>query len=44
MRTRAVAKRALSFPFVAVRQLMVDHAAPASMFSAAIDNTSGTCR
>src|SRR6478736_3102743 len=38
------AKRALSFPFVPVRQLMFCHVASASMSSAAIDRMSGTCR
>ncbi len=41
---RALAKRALSFPFVPVRQLMVCHLASASMTSAGNDGTSGTCR
>ena len=44
MRTRMAAKRALSFPFVPVRQLMFCHVASASMSSAAIDRMSGTCR
>ena len=44
MRTRTAAKRALSFPFVPVRQLMLCHLASASMSSAAIDRMSGTCR
>src|SRR5262245_46136877 len=43
-RTRAAAKRALSFPFVPVRQLMVRHLALASISSAGIDRMSGTCR
>ena len=43
-RTRTAAKRALSFPFVPVRQLMVCHWALASMSSAGIDRMSGTCR
>src|SRR5258705_14011423 len=43
-RTRTAAKRALSFPLVPVRQLMVCHLAWASMSSAGIDRTSGTCR
>src|SRR5262249_15442359 len=38
------AKRALSFPFVPVRQLMVRHLASASMSSAAIARMLGTCR
>jgi hypothetical protein len=37
-------KRALSLPFVPVRQLTVYHLAPASMSSAGIDRISGTCR
>ena len=36
--------RALSFPLVPVRQLMVCHLAWASMSSAGMDRTSGTCR
>src|SRR5262249_55496970 len=42
-RTRTAAKRALSFPFVPVRQLMVRHLALASISSAGIDRMSGTC-
>jgi hypothetical protein len=37
-------ERALSFPFVPVRQLMVRHLALASISSAGIDRMSGTCR
>ena len=44
VRTRTAAKRALSFPFVPVRQLTVRHLASASMASAAFDRISGTCR
>src|SRR6188472_1948947 len=44
VRTRTAAKRALSLPFVPVRQLTVCHLAPASMSSAGIDRISGTCR
>src|SRR3981081_1078288 len=44
VRTRTAAKRALSFPFVPVRQLTVRHLALASMSSAAFDRISGTCR
>ena len=44
VRTRTAAKRALSLPFVPVRQLTVWHLAPASMSSAGIDRISGTCR
>jgi len=43
-RTRTAAKRALSFPFVPVRQLIVCHFTWASMSSAGIDRMSGTCR
>src|SRR5262249_37167555 len=43
-RTRTAANRALSFPFVPVRQLMARHLASASMVSAAIDRTSGMYR
>src|SRR6516164_8863592 len=42
--TRTAAKRALSFPFVPVRQLMFRHLASASMSSAAIERMLGTCR
>ena len=44
VRTRTAAKRALSFPFVPVRQLMFCHLASASISSAAIDRMFGTCR
>src|SRR5262245_19899983 len=44
MRVRTAAKRALSFPFVPVRQLMVCHLALASTSSAATERMSGTCR
>src|SRR6516162_1683583 len=37
-RTRTAAKRALSFPFVPVRQLMSCHVASASRSSAAVDS------
>src|SRR5215831_7834338 len=37
-------ERALSFPFVPLRQLMVRHLVLASISSAGIDRMSGTCR
>src|SRR3954469_16219010 len=43
-RTRTAAKRALSLPFVPVRQLIFCHVASASMSSAATDRMSGMCR
>src|ERR1700731_2741870 len=43
-RTRTAANRALSLPFVPVRQLMVCHLAVATRSSAALDRILGTCR
>src|SRR6187431_3220067 len=43
-RTRTAANRALSFPFVPMRQLMFFHVALASMSSAALDRMSGMGR
>src|SRR6202035_5363886 len=42
--TRTAANRALSRPFVPLRQLTVLHCALANMSSAAVDRLSGTCR
>ena len=44
MRTRTAVKRALRFPFVPVRQVIIYHLASASMFPAATDRTSGIGR
>ena len=44
VRTRTAANRALSRPFVPLRQLTVLHCALANMSSAAVDRLSGTCR